>query len=187
MTQRVSWLPATTPRVAAYQLVYSDTGADAEFAPLTQLIANVQVGLNWDADLGVFFYDDEVYPFRLYRLLAVDVTGTAFETSGQPPFSAGNDPVVSPVPETFAIDHNTGGANALQYVNTDGQPIADATVRVYEKTKWDLKLYSQVVGIVKTDSQGRWLSPIFVVPGTTYVVQFQFPGQWGPNTVEVVI
>jgi len=187
MTQRVSWLPATTPRVAAYQLVSSDTGADAAFTPLSPLIANVQAGGNWDAEAGVFFYDDVVAPFRLYRLIAVDAFGTPFETSGQAPFSAGNDPVKAPVPETFPIDHNTGGVDALRYVDPNGAPISDATVRVYDKAKWDAKLYSQVAGLVKTDAQGRWLSPIFVPPGTTYVVQLQRPNDWGPNTVEVVI
>lgn len=187
MSQRVSWLPATTPRVAAYQLVYSDAGAEAAFDPLTPLIANIQSGPNWDADNGVFFYDDADHPFRLYRLLAVDSDGDAFENAGQPPFSAGNDPVRAPVPETFAIDHNFGGADAIQYVDPDGNPIDGATIRVYDKAKWDLKLYSQVIGLVKTGADGRWLSPIFVPPGTTYVIQAQLPGTWGPDVTEVVV
>lgn len=191
MTQRISWLPATTPRVAAYQLLYSDTGADAAFAPLTPLIANIQSGGNWDAQLGVFFYDDADYPFRLYRLTAVDSLGQAFETSGQPPFSAGNDPVAAPVPETFALDHNTGSTDALRYVDTNGDGIANAIVRVYDKAKWDLKLYAQVVGLVRTDATGRWAAPVLVVPGTTYVVQFHLPAGagpgYGPDVVEVVI
>lgn len=187
MTQRVSWLAATTPRVAAYQLLYSDAGADAVFDPLTPLIANIQAGPNWDADASCFFYDDGDHPFRLYRLVAVDSFGTEFETAGQPPFSAGNDPVRAPVPETFPLDHNTGGTDALRCVNPDGDPLENVTVRVYDKAKWDAKLYSQVVGLVKTGPDGRWLQPVLVPPGTTYVIQVQLPGAWGPDTVEVVV
>lgn len=188
MTQRVSWLPATTPRVAAYQVLYSDAGADSAFDPLSPLIANVQSGGNWDSGSGSFFYDDPVtLPFRLYRLVAVDSLGTAFETSGQPPFSAGNDPVLAPVPESFPLDHNTGGTDALRYVDPNGDPVDNATIRVYDKEKWDLKLYAQVVGLVKTGPDGRWLSPVFVTPGTTYVLQFQLPGTWGTSLVEVIV
>jgi hypothetical protein len=187
MTQRISWLAATTPRVAAYQLLYSDAGADAAFDPLTPLIANIQAGPNWDPSESCFFYDDADHPFRLYRLVAVDSFGTQFETAGQPPFSAGNDPVRAPVPETFPIDHNTGGVDALRYVTPNGDPIENATIRVYDKAKWDAKLYAQVVGLVKTDADGRWLQPVLVPPGTTYVIQAQLPGTWGPNLVEVVV
>lgn len=187
MTQRVSWLPATTPRVAAYQVLYSDAGADSAFDPLSPLIANIQAGPNWDPTDGIFFYDDNDHPFRLYRLVAVDAFGTAFESGGQPPFSAGNNPVVAPVPETFPLDHNTGGSDALRYVDPDGNPIAEATIRVYDKAKWDAKLYTQVAGLVKTDARGRWLAPVFVPPGTTYVIQFHLPNVWGPDTAEVVV
>lgn len=187
MPQRIRWLPATTPRVAAYQLLYSDTGADAAFGPLTPLIANIQAGGNWDAGEGVFFYDDVDMPFRLYRLVACDSSGTAFETAGQAPFSAGNDPVKAPVPETFPLDHNTGGVDALRYVDPNGLPIADATVRVYTREHWDARHFSQVAGLVKTDAEGRWTSPIFVPPGTTYVIQVQYPGVWGPDFAEVIV
>lgn len=187
MTQRIRWLPATTPRVAAYQLLSSDAGPDAAFDPLTPLIANIQAGSNWDADEFVFFYDDVDAPFRLYRLVAVDSSGTPFETPGQPPFGAGNDPVYAPVPETFALDHNAGGEDQLRYVDPNGEPIAEATIRVYTKDDWDARAYSRVAGLVKTGADGRWLSPVFVPPGYTYVVQFQLPNVWGPDTIEVVV
>lgn len=186
-TQTVRWLPASAPNIVAYKLLYSDTGPEGPFLERVAAILNVPAGPNWDIGAGAFFYEDREVPYRLYRLNTIDSFGTIFGDPGAAPFGPNNDPVRVPVPNVYPLDHNTGGANALKYVDPNGLPIAEATVRVYTKADWDAKRYSKVVGLVKTDADGRWLSPVFVEPGNTFVVQFQLPNTWGPDTTEVVV
>lgn len=186
-SQIVRWLPASAPNIVAYKLLYSDTGPDGPFLERAAAILNIPAGPNWDSGTETFFYEDQEVPYRLYRLNTLDSFGTTFGDPGAAPFGPNNNPVRVPVPNVYPMDHNTGGASALRYVDPNGTPIAEAMVRVYTKADWDAKRYSKVVGLVKTDAQGNWVSPIFVEPGNTFVVQFQLPNTWGPDTTEVTV
>lgn len=186
MTQTVRWLPATAPNIIAYKLLYSDTGADGPFLERLTVL-NIPMGPNWDADASVFFYNDEDVPYRLYRLHTVDSVGTTFGDPTVAPFGPHNDPVAVPVPNVFPLDHNTGGTNALQYVDQNGAPISTATVRVYRKSDWDAKQYSKVVGLTKTVTDGTWAQPVMVEPGNTFVIHYTLANQYGPDTVEVTV
>lgn len=185
-TQTVRWLPATAPNIIAYKLLFTDDGPTGAFSELATIL-NVPSGNNWDADAGVYFYTDAEVSYRLYRLHTVDTFGTVFGDSAVTPFGPNNDPVRVPVPNVFPLDHNTGGVNALQYVDTNGVGISNATIRVYKKADWDAKRINKVVAIVKTASDGTWLQPVFVEPGNTFVVHYTLPDVYGPDTVEVTV
>lgn len=185
--QTVRWSPATAPNIVAYVLLYSDTGAAGPFLELMQVI-NAPIGPNYDPATSTYFYNDASdIAYRLYRLRTVDANGTVFDDTTAAPFSAGNNPYIIPVANVTPIDHNYGGANALQYVTQDGLPIENATVRLYTKYDWDLRQYSKVVGLTKTNAMGGWVSPILVEPGNTFVVQYHLPNVYGPDTVEITV
>lgn len=187
MTQTVRWYPTPAPNIVAYRLLYSDTGPEGPFLERAPAILNVQAGANWDANAGVFFFVDDEIGYRLYRLHTLDTQGTEHADTAVPPFGPNNDPFVAPEPHTFPLNHDTGGIDALRYVDPNGQPVAGATIRVYAKIDWDMKRYSKVVGLTKTDATGRWISPIFVTPGDTFVVRYELPNTWGPDGVEVTV
>ena len=183
MTQTVRWLPATSPNIVSYEVLCSDTGTGGPYNALAT-VANDRSGPNYD-DTS-FFYDDEAdEPSRWYRLRSTDLQGRTYDDVAAAPFQAGNDPQVAPVANVFPIDQNTGGANALMYVDPEGVPIENAYVRIYKKVDWDARLFSKVVGLTKTTNTGAWVSPIMVEPGYTFVVQFQLPDYWGPDIVEI--
>ncbi len=182
MSQTVRWLPSSGPNITAYSVLYSDTGTGGPFLPLAT-VQHAIPGANYDTSF--FYVDPATAPSRWYRLQSVDLYGHTYEDISVPPFQAGNNPEVAPVAHVFPVDHNTGGANALQYVDPEGQPVVDAYVRVYKKADWDARLLSKVVGLTKTTAEGTWTSPIMVEPGYTFVVQFHLPDQWGPDIVEI--
>lgn len=187
MPQTVRWLPASGPSIIAYKLLYSDDGAASTFTELATIL-NVTTGPNWDPDASIFFYEDPVeIPYRLYRLQTVNSQGVTYEDTTAAPFGPNNDPQRVPVQNVYPLDHNTGGTNALQYVDQNGAPISSATVRVYRKSAWDAKQYSQVVGLTKTRADGGWEQAIFVEAGLTYVIHYTLPNQYGPDTVEVTV
>lgn len=186
MPQTVQWKPATAPNIVAYVLLYSDTGMNGPFLTRAQ-ISNAPIGPNYDSVAGVFFYADDEIAYRLYRLRTVDVSGNIFDDTTAAPFSAGNDPYQIPVANTTPINENYGGANSLQYVDPNGVPIADATIRVYTQADWEAKRYSKVIGLTKTNALGGWINPINVEPGNTFIVQFNLPNVYGPDTVDITV
>ncbi len=186
MTQRIRWNPATSPNIVAYQLLYTDGGATAPFTVRAEIL-NTPVGVNFDLETQTFFFDDDDAPGRLYRMNTLDAYGNTFSDLTVTPFEAGNDPVNVPVANVFPLDENTGGRNALGYISDGGTPIDEATIRVYTKLNWDLRRYNQVVGVTATNALGGWKSPIFVEPGNTFVVVYEKPNVFGPDTAEVVV
>lgn len=183
----IRWKPATAPNIVVYVLLYSDTGPAGEFTELVQIM-NAPIGPNWDAEEGLYTYDDPTgVSYRLYRMSTVDSAGAIFTDTTSPPFADGNDPYQLPVQNTYPLDHNHSGAGAYTYVTPEGAPVEGATVRVYTKEDWDAALYSKVVGITTTTSTGAWISPILVEPGNTFVLQYHLPNVYGPDTVEITI
>jgi len=183
-TQTVRWLQATAPNIVAYRLLYSDTGAAGPFLERAT-ISNYAGGANWDG--SAFFFEDDEVPYRLYRLNTIDTQNTVFGDDTAAPFGPNNDPLRAPIANVYPMDHNTGGANALRYVDQNGDGVGGANVRVYTKADWDAKLLSKVVGLVKTAADGTWVQPVFVEPGNTFVVRFELPNSFGPDNVEVTV
>lgn len=187
MPSIVRWKPSTAPNIVLYTLMYSDTGASGPFLDL-QTVPNVPQGPYYDTDAALFTYTDNAdIAYRLYRLRMVDTQGNVFDDTSSPPFGPNNDPYTLPVPNTYPLDENYGGDQALAYVTPDGDPVADAAVRVYRKTDWDLRQYSKVVGLTRTTSTGGWFSPILVEPGNDFVVLYHLPDVYGPDTVEITV
>ena len=84
------------------------------------------------------------------------------------------------------LNHDTGGTDDLTYRASDGSPIVGAAVRVYTNADWSSGALSNPVGATTTDTNGHWVSPIFVQPGT-YTVVFQLGTKFGPDHVSITV
>jgi hypothetical protein len=94
---------------------------------------------------------------------------------------------VTPVAGPIMLNHNYGGLDNLQAVSATNEPIPNCDVRVYTEAQWIASDLDSAIGVTKTDTNGRWVSPIFVAMTTNYYVQFHLPNVFGPNAIKVVV
>lgn len=83
--------------------------------------------------------------------------------------------------------HDHGGTDNLQYIDSGDNPIEGATIRVYLKSDWDSQNFNDIIGATRTNSEGKWISPVYVDKGETYVVVFHKENEFGPNITEVTV
>lgn len=84
--------------------------------------------------------------------------------------------------EATRVDHNFGSDDNLRYVTSDGAPVSGAKVYAIEDSVYDADATTiQAVATTETDADGRWVSPLFLDPGT-YVILIHKPNEWGPDT-----
>ena len=184
LSQTIKWLPSTAPNILTYEIYSSDTGISGTYSLLVSIPHTIP-GANW---AGTYFYYVDTYiPYRYYRIKIRDQYGNVAEDTAPSPFLAGNDPVHVPVLQTIALNENTKSPNFLQYITTGGTPISGATIRVYNKTDYDLQNTALVVGITKTNAAGGWVDSIYVEPGKTYTLVYHKPNIYGPNVVEITV
>lgn len=89
--------------------------------------------------------------------------------------------------EVTRIDHNFGGVDNLQYVDDAGDPIEDADVYAFTQAAWDASAATiQAIDVTKTKTDGRWVDPFFLVPGS-YTIVFKKPNFYGPNTKDIIV
>jgi hypothetical protein len=96
------------------------------------------------------------------------------------------DPAEPVFDETTAINHDYGLPDDLRYMTPGGSPIENAQVRVYLQSDYAAGNFASPVGVTSTKADGRWLHVIMVRPGFTYVVQFNKPNEFGPDTATIV-
>jgi hypothetical protein len=85
-----------------------------------------------------------------------------------------------------ALSHDYPQPDALRVVNPSGEPILDATVRVFSALQY-ISPYDTWTGETTTDENGRWRAPIEVIYAGTYTVHVQKSNSYGPTTIEVVV
>jgi hypothetical protein len=94
----------------------------------------------------------------------------------------------APTPPTFtntaSITADYPQANDMTYMSPGGSPIENAQIRVYLKSDYVCNRLTNPIGVTTTDCAGKWVSPILVTTGYTYVARFEKPHEWGPDTKE---
>jgi hypothetical protein len=124
-----------------------------------------------------------------YRLRVVLSDGTVSDAIPWSPFDVnlGGSATVPPPPfdNTVKLNHDYQLPGDLQYVTGGGSPIENAQVRVYRKNDYDAGNLTAPVGVTSTNAGGKWNGPILVNPGFSYVVRFEKPGEYGPDTQEI--
>lgn len=127
----------------------------------------------------------QTYFYRLRVVLADGTTSDAIPWTPIDVVLGGSaDVPAPPFDNTVKLDHNYQLPDDLTYVTSGGSPIGSAQIRVFFKSDYDVGNLSSPVGVTMTDAGGRWINPILVTPGFSYVVRFEKPGEFGPDTRE---
>jgi len=187
MSVKLTWLPNTETDMASYdwQRAPDAAGEPGTWAFLIN-ITHAIPGPNYDPTSNRFFYDDPDGNLTYwYRIRAIDTNGN--ESGWGNPFQSSESTTPPPFPNTVVLDEDYDVTNNLQPTDPDGNPIEDAQIRVFKKIDYDLENYTAVVGVTTSNARGEWLNPITVEAGFTYTVQFFKPGNFGPNTTEVIV
>jgi hypothetical protein len=123
-----------------------------------------------------------------YRLRVVLLDGTTSDAIPWSPFDVGlGGSAATPPPpfeNTVRINHDYQLPDELTYVTEGGSPIENAQVRVYLKSDYVAGNLTSPVGITTTDPAGRWRNAVLVNPGFSYIIRFDKPGEYGPDTHE---
>jgi hypothetical protein len=85
-----------------------------------------------------------------------------------------------------ALSHNYPIANALRVVDQSGDPIEDATVRVFSAIQYAAGDFDTWLGETTTDENGDWKAPIEASAGSWVIYIFK-SNAYGPTTVAVVV
>lgn len=182
MSNRISWAPSPESDVASYILERA-VSASGPWTTLVSIVNDLQ-GPNYDVLNAVFFYvDSDGTTGNWYHLIAVDNAGLRSQPSA--PFQ----PATTTTPTLDAqvrLDHNYPQPDALRYVLASGAGIGGATIRLFLQENFQPN-GTAAVGISQTNSEGRWVDPVFVTPGYTYVVQFHKEGVYGPDHTSVIV
>lgn len=82
------------------------------------------------------------------------------------------------------VNHDTGGAGALKYVDGDGAGIEGAIIQAYVASEYAAGLFT-VRGQTTTKADGTWSSNLLLNSGVEYTLVFYKAGAFGPNAVDV--
>lgn len=87
------------------------------------------------------------------------------------------------------VDHNTGGADNLRYIDSLGAGIDNADIKAYLKADYDAdhKADVYVKDYSKTKTDGRWQWPMHLDSGFTYTLEFYKQGEYVTSVAEVTI
>ncbi len=162
-------------------------GVRVEWVPPSGLFS--QVLYRGDDVLAYLSSDANVYDdaggedASVYRVKGFDQEGSLLHDTG--PFQM---PVnrAAMLRARTRLDHDTGAVDALRYVEAGGQGIAALEIRVYTEVDWLQGRRESPIALSQTGSDGRWLWPVFVEPGFTYVLHVQKNGR-GPVTNSVTL
>jgi len=90
------------------------------------------------------------------------------------------------------VNHDTGTPQQpvipdnLRFVS-GGVGIDNATIRAFLKSDYDAGIFSMPRGRAVTRSDGRWVAPMFLNAGMTYVITFEKPGIFAVSTKEITV
>lgn len=88
----------------------------------------------------------------------------------------------------ITVDHDYPTNENMTYTTGDCCAIEGANVWVFTKEDWDNgdRALSNAVATSVTTTGGRWAYAVLLDPGA-YVVRFELPGRYGPDTVSLTV
>lgn len=157
-----------------------DTPTSLLFDPLDAVLdVNIAPGDTAGLSVQVYFYqltvtliDGEFFDVIPWDVFDVNLGGAA--QTPPPPF-----------PNTVLVNQDWQLPGNLSYFTPGGSPIGGAQVRVYFKSDYDAGNLASPVGITTTNAFGGWTNPILVLPGYNYVIRFEQPNSFGPDTATI--
>ncbi len=97
------------------------------------------------------------------------------------------DPLLDLAAPQVMIHTDTGGLDEFQVTDNNGDPIENAIIRLFTKLDFDAGDFDAPIALTTTDANGRWLNPIPVNAGATYVILVNKPHVFGSVSVEVTV
>ena len=83
------------------------------------------------------------------------------------------------------VNHDYPLTDEMTVVNDVNEPIEDVTVRIYDHTAFFAGEVDTWVAETLTDADGKWIDPVELPDGQSWVVHFQKEGAYGPDHVEI--
>lgn len=131
-------------------------------------------------DIQTYFYqvqvtlsDGNIYDVVPWNIFDLNLGGSA--ATAPPVFD-----------NTVKIDQDYPLPDDMTYRTPGGSPIENAQVRVYKKSDFDAGNLTSPVGVTTTNAGGKWVQPVLVVPGFTYVARLEKPYEFGPDVKEFI-
>jgi hypothetical protein len=163
-------------------IVYSGTAVTFKPTPSSPADSGVEIGFLASSANG--FEEGNLYGVFTYPTIdGVTPVGYIGKFGIRPVRTA---PVVSD--QAVMVDHDYGGADALQIVRNDGHPIDGATVHAFVSADWaaNRREPEYIVARALTDANGRWTSPMLLNPGN-YVLLVYKAGEITSDTFDVTV
>jgi hypothetical protein len=85
------------------------------------------------------------------------------------------------------VNHDTPFNDNLRYVKPNGDPVASANVYIFKESEYVADKLDNAIGFTTTDPSGRWVAPIPVDAGYSYVVIFFLKNKYGPDKVTITL
>lgn len=86
---------------------------------------------------------------------------------------------------TVMVDHNYPTTDALRVVNSSGDPVENAVIRIFKPEAYYSSQTSTWEAMTTTDIDGKWIDPIALENAKTWVVHIQKPTVYGPMHLEI--
>ena len=83
------------------------------------------------------------------------------------------------------VDHNYPVADALLVVDETNSPIETAEIKVFDMVKFQAGDTDTWEAETTTDAEGKWLDPVVLEDGRSWIVHIQKPTVAGPEHVEI--
>ncbi len=84
------------------------------------------------------------------------------------------------------VNHNYPNTDDLRVVSESNEPVSGAVIRIFDRVAFDCGDLDVWVGATTTDLEGRWMDPIQVPDGGSWIVHIQKLTVGGPNHVELI-
>jgi hypothetical protein len=145
--------PSGLPTFETFRNIDTDEDLTA-VAPVLTEVATGAFQFNWNSGI--------ILQFRAV-IGSSYVPGLIDQTDGDPRNGEGS----------VRVDHDYGGTDALQILETGGSPLNDAFIYAYKSEDYvagrtDRPRYAK--GQSQTDATGRWVFPMWLDPGTYNLV-----------------
>jgi hypothetical protein len=83
------------------------------------------------------------------------------------------------------VDHDYPLEGEMIVLDEAANPVEDVTIRIFDHTAFFAGDVDTWIGATLTDVDGKWVDPIVLDDGQSYVVHFQKLSVGGPNHVEI--
>jgi hypothetical protein len=89
--------------------------------------------------------------------------------------------------DTVMVNHDIQEFDYLRYLAPNGDPIDSAEVYLFKKSEYASDKFDNALGRTLTRADGRWQEAIPAQAGDTYTVVLFKQGEFGPDTIDIVI